>query len=180
MARPELRAPSSTMKHLAQQANAQSATGKPEFGARKPKPASEWIEIHELRLSTRLGVPEKERATPQEVLINLRYRVSKSFGELEDRIENTIDYGEVVRACAHFAKVTESQLLESFSARLADFLVEQFPFTRLQLETRKYALNQASYVSARTERSCAKRLGVRRPAGALRQRGARRKGNKTE
>jgi FolB domain-containing protein len=119
----------------------------------KAELSEEWVEIHELRVSTRIGVPVEERRAPQELVISLRYQVSQTFADLGDQIAATVDYGEVARACLTFAEAIETQLLETFVVRVADHLMGKFPFRRLEVEARKFVLPQAAYVSARTGRT---------------------------
>ncbi len=113
---------------------------------------ADWIEIRELNVRSRIGVPAAERSAEQQLSITIRYRLASRFSELEDQIDRTIDYGEVAQECARFAERAETRLLETFVSRLADALLERFHFRELQVEARKFVLADTAYVSASTTR----------------------------
>ena len=50
---------------------------------------SDRIHIKGLRLVTRVGVPDEERALPQSVAVNVAITLDKSYKGLHDRIEDT-------------------------------------------------------------------------------------------
>ena len=53
------------------------------------------ILIHSLRVATFIGVPDDERASSQEVEMDIRLLPPTAFGKMEDRIDRTIDYAAV-------------------------------------------------------------------------------------
>ena len=50
------------------------------------------IEIIGLKVSSLIGVPDEERLRPQDLLIDVTIKPSNSLYELDDKIENTVDY----------------------------------------------------------------------------------------
>ena len=58
---------------------------------------SEWIEIKELAVKARIGVPDEERRTLQELRIDVRYQIVASVKNLGDRFDATVDYSAVAK-----------------------------------------------------------------------------------
>ena len=70
--------------------------------------SSEWIEISDLEVSGRIGVPEIERETPQRMLVSLRFQIETTFAVLNDQLEKTIDYGEVAAEVEKIVQISRS------------------------------------------------------------------------
>jgi 7,8-dihydroneopterin aldolase/epimerase/oxygenase len=113
---------------------------------------SEWIEIKELAVRARIGVPDSERRTPQELRIDVRYQIDSSFRDLADRLDSTIDYAAVAKEIAKLVSQTEYRLVETLVAEAADLLMKRFPMRKVEVEIKKFALPEAGYVSARSAR----------------------------
>ena len=114
--------------------------------------SGEWIEINELELKGRIGVPEEERANPQRLVVSLRFRIGAPFRSLDDQLERTIDYADVAAEAGKVVGSTSARLIETVIAEIADALMARFPIDRLQIELRKFALPNAGYVSVRLDR----------------------------
>jgi dihydroneopterin aldolase len=108
---------------------------------------SEWIEIKELAVKARIGVPEEERQTPQELRIDVRYQIGAPFKNLKDRFDATIDYSVVAKEVEKLAGEGECRLVETLVAEIADHLMKRFPMRKVEVEVRKFALPEARYVS---------------------------------
>ena len=113
--------------------------------------SSEWIEINDLEVSGRIGVPEIERETPQRMLVSLRFQIETSFAVLNDQLEKTIDYGEVAAEVEKIVQTTEAHLIERLVSEIGDALMARFPMERLEVELRKFILPKARYVSVKTD-----------------------------
>ena len=114
--------------------------------------SGEWIEINELELKGRIGVPEEERANLQRLVVSLRFRIGAPFRSLDDQLERTINYADVAAEASKVGGSTSARLIETVIAEIADALMARFPIDRLQIELRKFALPNAGYVSARLDR----------------------------
>ena len=57
--------------------------------------SGEWIEIRDLEVQGKIGVPENERKDPQKLLVTLRFQIETSFAALNDQLDKTIDYASV-------------------------------------------------------------------------------------
>ncbi|MES2572750.1 MAG: dihydroneopterin aldolase [Verrucomicrobiota bacterium] len=110
------------------------------------------IHIEALELSTRIGVPEEERATPQRLTVNLTLEPLRDFSGLADRIENTVNYFEVARAVQALARARPRQLIETLAGEIATFLLNGFALRAVEIELRKYILPDTAYVAVRMRR----------------------------
>jgi dihydroneopterin aldolase len=113
---------------------------------------SEWFQIAELRVPTRIGVPEAERADAQTIAFNVRFQILRSFRDLQDDIGQTVDYGAVAEEIRATAKENRNQLIETLVGTVADRLMTQFPLSRVEVELKKFVLADAHYVSVKTVR----------------------------
>ena len=84
------------------------------------------IEIGGLSLYTHHGVTEAEREVGQRLVLDLRLEVGACDATITDRIEDTIDYGEVCQLVALAAQQRSYKTLERLCAAIADRLIEQY------------------------------------------------------
>jgi dihydroneopterin aldolase len=83
------------------------------------------VEVSGLSLYTHIGVSEAEREVGQRVVIDLRLDVGESDATLTDRLEDTVDYGEVCQAVALVAQQTY-RTLERLCGAIADRILREF------------------------------------------------------
>lgn len=84
------------------------------------------IEISGLSLYTHHGVSEAEREIGQRLLIDLRLDVGEADATVTDRIEDTVDYGEVCQLVALIAQQRSYRTLERLCSAIADRLLADF------------------------------------------------------
>ena len=84
------------------------------------------IEISGLSLYTHMGVTAAEREVGQRLLVDLRLDVAECDATVTDRIDDTVDYGEVCQLVWLIAQQREYRTLERFCAALADRLIERY------------------------------------------------------
>ncbi len=84
------------------------------------------IEISGLSLFTHVGVTAAEREVGQRLLLDLRLDVGDCDATLTDRIEDTVDYGQVCDTANLVAQQRSYRTLERLCAAIADRLLEQF------------------------------------------------------
>jgi dihydroneopterin aldolase len=113
--------------------------------------SGEWIEIRDLEVRGRIGVPEKERKNPQKLLVSLRFQIETSFAALNDQLEKTIDYAAVASGVEKIVATTKVQLIEELVSDIGDTLMASFPMKRLEIELRKFILPNARYVSVKAQ-----------------------------
>jgi dihydroneopterin aldolase len=84
------------------------------------------IEVSGLSLYTHHGVSEAEREIGQRLLIDLRLDVGEADATVTDRIEDTVDYGEVCQLVALIAQQRSYRTLERLCSAIADRLLSDF------------------------------------------------------
>ena len=84
------------------------------------------IEISGLSLYTHHGVTAAEREVGQRLLLDLRLDVGECDATLTDRIEDTIDYGQVCELATLVAQQRSYKTLERLCAAIADRLLSQY------------------------------------------------------
>jgi 7,8-dihydroneopterin aldolase/epimerase/oxygenase len=111
----------------------------------------EWIEINDLEVKGRIGVPEIERENLQTLLVTLRFQVETNFAALNDQLEKTIDYAAVAAEVEQIVQTTEAHLIEKLVSDIGDTLMARFPMQRLEIELKKFILPNARYVSVTSD-----------------------------
>ncbi len=114
------------------------------------KSLGEWIEIHDLVLNGRVGVPDSERANPQRLLFSVRFQIETSFAGLLDQLENTVDYAAVAAEVEKVVETSSAHLIEKLVSEVGDALMARFPMQRLEIELKKFILPNARYASVKS------------------------------
>ena len=84
------------------------------------------VEIVGLSLFTHHGVTAAEREIGQRLVVDVRFEVGEPDALITDRVEDTVDYGEVCQAVALVAQQRSYRTLERLCAVIADRLASQF------------------------------------------------------
>ena len=84
------------------------------------------IEIAGLSLYTHIGVSAAEREVGQRLLFDIRIDVGESDATETDRVEDTVDYGEVCQLVALVAQQRSYRTLERLCTVVADRIIEEF------------------------------------------------------
>lgn len=114
---------------------------------------SDHINIKGLRVVTRVGVPDEERARPQTVKINAAITLAKSFKGFKDQLENTIDYFAVSEALRNTAAEGERKLIETLAEDLAAVVIGFSGVCTVTLEVEKFILADCDAVSIEITRA---------------------------
>ena len=93
------------------------------------------VELYGLEVPGAHGVEEKERKTPQLFLYDLRLEVPDKA--TSDRLEDTVDYREVVRCVQEVSESRQFRLLEAIAASVADSLLARFELEAAHVRVRK-------------------------------------------
>src|ERR1700722_12297359 len=83
------------------------------------------IEVSGLSLFTHVGVTAAEREVGQRLLLDLRLDVGECDATVTDRIEDTIDYGQVCET-ANLVAQRSYKTLERLCAAVADRLLDDY------------------------------------------------------
>jgi dihydroneopterin aldolase len=96
------------------------------------------VELYGLEVEGRHGVEEAERAQAQPFVYDLWLDVSDAAAG--DRIEETVDYREVVRCVRAVSDGRQFHLLEAMAAAVADALLAEFALEGARVRVRKPAV----------------------------------------
>jgi dihydroneopterin aldolase len=118
-------------------------------------PFSDRIHIEQLEVSTHIGVPEKERATPQRLAVSITLWPRHNAHDLGDDIDKTVNYSAVAEAAKSFVRDQSLNLIETLADRLATHLLAKFAIQKITLELRKFVLEDAKYASVTVTRTAA-------------------------
>jgi dihydroneopterin aldolase len=116
-------------------------------------PFPDEIHIAQLDVFTRIGVPEEERAKPQRLTVSISLWPSQQTSDLADHIERTVNYSAVAQETKNFVRDQSVSLIETLAERLANHLLKSFPIQKVTIEVRKFALQDAKYVSITVTRA---------------------------
>jgi FolB domain-containing protein len=110
-------------------------------------PFPDKIHIEQLDVFTRIGVPEEERANPQKLTVSISLWPYQQPNDLADHIERTVNYSAIAEETKNFVHDQSVSLIETLADRLASHLLKSFPIQKVTIELRKFALQDAKYVS---------------------------------
>jgi dihydroneopterin aldolase len=110
----------------------------------------EWIEIHDLAVHGRIGVPDSERENLQRLLVSVRFQIGMPFAGLLDQLDKTIDYAAVAAEVEKVVETSGVRLIETLVSDIGDTLMARFPMRRLEIELKKFILPNARYVSVKS------------------------------
>ncbi len=95
------------------------------------------IELYGIVLHGFHGVLDHERRDGQRFLVDVELDLEHERAAHTDRIDDALDYREVVARVEAISDARAYHLLEAFSAAIADGLVAEFPVTAVRVRVRK-------------------------------------------
>lgn len=95
------------------------------------------IFLSEVRVETRLGVPDWERMTPQTILLDIEIGMPHSRSCQTDAIEDTIDYGKVVARIRETLKEHSFKLVEALAEHVCQIILQEFDAPRVKVKVAK-------------------------------------------
>ena len=95
------------------------------------------VEIRELSIYTHHGITEAERETGQRLEFDISFDVPDCDAVLTDRIEDTVDYGEVCNVVALAATERSYRTLERLCSVVGQRLMERFGCESVQVRAAK-------------------------------------------
>ena len=111
------------------------------------------IEINGLKVQSKVGVTEAERACPQDISFDIRMVPEQSMFGLGDCIENTIDYFNVSESVKKLSMGGEWKLIETLAEEVLDNLFASYPLREVRVSVRKYVLIDTDDVSVSLSRT---------------------------
>jgi dihydroneopterin aldolase len=95
------------------------------------------IELYGIVLHGYHGVLDAERLEGQRFLVDVELDLEHEQAARSDRIEDALDYREVVARVKAVSDAHAYHLLEAFAAAIADALVADWPVTTVRVRVRK-------------------------------------------
>ncbi len=95
------------------------------------------IELHGLELHGYHGVLDHERREGQRFLVDLELEPAARTAETTDRIEDAVDYRDVVAVVSDVSGAVAYHLSEALAAAIADELLRRLPLRRVRVRVRK-------------------------------------------
>jgi len=93
------------------------------------------IFLSEVKILTKLGVPEWERMLPQTVILDIEIAMPNSASCTTDEITDTIDYGAVVSRLRDTLNEKSFKLGEALAEHLSQLIIKEFkaPWVRIKV-----------------------------------------------
>jgi dihydroneopterin aldolase len=95
------------------------------------------IELAGIELHGFHGVLDHERREGQRFLVDLELDVADETAATTDRIDDAVDYRDIVAAVVEVSDARAYHLLEALATALAEMLVSRFPLLRARVRVRK-------------------------------------------
>jgi dihydroneopterin aldolase len=105
------------------------------------------VKIQGLKVRTRIGVPDEERASWQELRVDVEMVPTVEFSKMEDRIEATINYHAVCEEIAALAETGSRHLIETLADEIADMVLSRHTAKSVAVVIRKFILPQTDWVA---------------------------------
>jgi len=116
-------------------------------------PLPDEVRIEQLEVFTVIGVLEHERKGLQRLTVSISFWPYEQWQDLADNIEKAVNYSAVAEETKRFAREQAVNLIETLAERLASHLLKSFPIQKVTIELRKFALQDAKYVSVTVTRT---------------------------
>lgn len=117
---------------------------------------SDRILISGLRVETRVGWSDEERAAPQPVLVDLDVEIDAAASARSDDLSDTVDYAAVISEVARYVAARDERLLERLASEVADLVSAMNGVKRVSVEIAKEVVpvpEEVARVAVRVERT---------------------------
>ena len=98
------------------------------------------IFISELKVKTKLGVPEWERMIAQTIILDIEIGYDLAKACKSDAIADTIDYGAVVARIHSTLKEDSFQLVEALAEHVCQLILKEFGALNVKIKVAKPAI----------------------------------------
>jgi dihydroneopterin aldolase len=110
------------------------------------------IQIDQLEVFAHIGVPDKERASPQRLTFGITLWPTCNAPEIGDEIGRAVNYAAVCMETKKFVHNRSDRLIETLADALASHLLKIFEIRRITIELRKFILPDVEFVSVTVTR----------------------------
>lgn len=95
------------------------------------------IFLEQVKVQTKLGVPDWERAVPQTIILDIEIGYDFSKACQSDVIEDTIDYGQVVGRLRETLAEHSFKLVEALGEHVCQLILREFKAQNVKLKVSK-------------------------------------------
>lgn len=110
------------------------------------------IEIRRLRVVTCIGVPDEERAEPQELRVSVVISAATPFAEMNDEIGRTLDYAALAVGIQALAAERPRRLIETLASDIAAHVLASQAAAAVEVTVEKFILPDTDCVAVRLRR----------------------------
>jgi len=97
----------------------------------------DMIFLSEVKVQTKLGVPEWERMVEQTIILDIEIGYDLSKACKSDDVADTIDYGEVVARVRTTLKENSFQLVEALAEHVCQLILKEFNALSVKVKVAK-------------------------------------------
>ena len=90
-------------------------------------PSDGWLAIEGLRFHCIIGVGERERQRPREIVADLHVRVDFGRAAASDSIHDAVDYRALTQRLVAAGESTRFRLVEALASHLVRVILDEFP-----------------------------------------------------
>ncbi|HKP05606.1 MAG TPA: dihydroneopterin aldolase [Chthoniobacterales bacterium] len=117
-----------------------------------PEYSGDVVRLEQIEVLAQIGVPDEERSKPQRLTISVTSWPKTQAAELNDDINQAVNYAEVCDEVRRFVQGRRDRLVETLADALARHLLAKFALRRVMIELRKYILPGVEFVSVTVTR----------------------------
>ena len=100
-------------------------------------------------METWIGVPDEERGSPQDLIMDVLIEPLCAFDAMDDDISRTVDYAEVALRVSELAGERPRRLIETLAVETARMILKDFHARSATVEIRKFILPETDHVAVR-------------------------------
>lgn len=98
------------------------------------------IFLEQVKVQTKLGVPDWERMVPQTIILDIEISYDLSKSCQSDEIEDTIDYGKVVSRIRETLAEHSFKLVEALAEHICQLIISEFGVLSVKVKVAKPAI----------------------------------------
>lgn len=98
------------------------------------------IFLEQVKVQTKLGVPDWERMAPQTIILDIEIGYDLSQACQTDAIEHTIDYGQVVSRIRETLSEHSFKLVEALAEHVCQLILREFKALSVKVKVAKPAI----------------------------------------
>jgi len=110
------------------------------------------IEIRRLRVSSHIGVPDEERAAPQELRVGVVIELATPFSAMADDLARTLDYAALAGEIQALAAARPRRLIETLASDIAGHVLAADGVDAVEVVVEKFILPETECVAVSLRR----------------------------